>query len=400
MQLSSIGSGLCLAFLLVVLGVNLWQYLAARRFPLHQRPGISKEPLPSVTLLKPLKGCDTHTLANLESWVCQQYPTPVQFLFAVRDPQDPVCELVRGLQSTYPKVSIQLVFCRELLGANAKVSSLAHLEPLIQGDWVVVSDADVRVAPGFLESFAAVQLQTGAGLVNCFYRLANPTTPAMQWEAVAMNADFWSQVLQSRALWPQDFALGAVMGLSRETLQKIGGFRALVNHLADDYHLGNRVARLGLKVELAPMVVDCWEPPADWGQVWAHQLRWARTIRVCQPLPYFASILSNVSLWCCIALVATRGGTSPGALSTAMTMTAVLGLLWRAYSAIRLQSLFERTPLRLAQLWVPWLKDALGFFVWLAAFGGAHVVWRGIRYRVNPDGTLVPMPLGDTADAA
>ena len=34
-----------------------------------------------------------------------------------------------------------------------------------------------------------------------------------------------------------------------------------------------------------------------WPEVWKHQLRWARTIRVCQPLPYFVSILSNPTLW-------------------------------------------------------------------------------------------------------
>jgi len=41
-----------------------------------------------------------------------------------------------------------------------------------------------------------------------FYRLANPSTLAMQWEAIAINADFWSQVLQSQTLKPLDFALG------------------------------------------------------------------------------------------------------------------------------------------------------------------------------------------------
>jgi len=34
-----------------------------------------------------------------------------------------------------------------------------------------------------------------------------------------------------------------------------------------------------------------------WRAVWKHQLRWARTIRVCQPLPYFFSILSNAGFW-------------------------------------------------------------------------------------------------------
>jgi hypothetical protein len=56
--------------------------------------------------------------------------------------------------------------------------------------------------------------------VNCFYRLANPTTTAMQWEAVAINADFWSQVLQSQTLKPLDFALGAAILLRRKACKK------------------------------------------------------------------------------------------------------------------------------------------------------------------------------------
>jgi hypothetical protein len=48
---------------------------------------------------------------------------------------------------------------------------------------------------------------------------------------------------------------------------------------------------------LSPVVVECWSAPMDWKAVWKHQLRWARTIRVCQPAPYFFSILSNATLW-------------------------------------------------------------------------------------------------------
>jgi ceramide glucosyltransferase len=127
----------------------------------------------------------------------------------------------------------------------------------------------------------------GAGLVNCFYCLANPATPAMQWEAVAINADFWTQVLQARSLKPVDFALGAVMTLPAAQLKSIGGFAALADYLADDYQLGRHLARQQKRIEFATVVAECWEAPMNWRQVWAHQSRWARTIRVCQPGPFF-----------------------------------------------------------------------------------------------------------------
>src|SRR5438270_3265243 len=119
----------------------------------------------------------------------------------------------------------------------------------------------------------------------------------MQWEAVAITADFSSQVLQAQSLKPIDFALGAVMANRKKHLEEIGGFAALADCLADDYQLGHRIARRGYGIELCPVVVECWSEPMGWAAVWKHQTRWARTIRICQPAPYFFSILSNPTLW-------------------------------------------------------------------------------------------------------
>jgi ceramide glucosyltransferase len=371
-------------------GIQVWQYAVARRFPLHRRVAPPAN-VPAVSLLKPLKGCDLHTRRNLESWIHQDYGASIQILFAVRDAEDPVCALVRELIRDYPKSDLELVICPNLLGANAKVSSLAHLEERVRGEWVVVSDADVRVPPEFLSNLAAVQAREGVGLANCFYRLANPTTAAMRWEEVAINADFWSQVLQSRALQAQDFALGAVMALPKAILAQIGGFRGLVDHLADDYHLGHRVALRGMKIELCPLVVECWESPSGWGQVWSHQLRWARTIRVCQPLPYFASILSNLTLWTVLFGGACLLVPLPPAYALSSGMMVAAALVWRAIAAMDLQRRLNQSRIEARFVWMPWLKDLLGALIWIAAFVGTTVEWRGIRYRVGRDGKLSPV---------
>ena len=63
----------------------------------------------------------------------------------------------------------------------------------------------MRVPPDFLANVVAPLRDPGTGLVNCFYRLANPATTAMRCEAIAINADFWSQVLQSASLKPLAF---------------------------------------------------------------------------------------------------------------------------------------------------------------------------------------------------
>jgi ceramide glucosyltransferase len=226
----------------------------------------------------------------------------------------------------------------------------------------------------------ASSIPKDVGLVNCFYRLANPVTLAMQWEAIAINADFWSQVLQSRSLKPIDFALGAVMALRRQQLREIGGFEALVDCLADDYQLGHRIARRGHSIALSPVVVECWSAPMGWAAVWKHQLRWARTIRVCQPVPYFFSLLSNATLWPLLWLI----------LRPAAPICAFALCCWliRIMTALNLEQRLTQGRTLFAQGWLVPAKDLLQTAIWLLAFLGNRVEWRGRQMRLRRDGTL------------
>src|SRR5262249_44341493 len=152
----------------------------------------------------------------------------------------------------YPKSQAQLVICGDQLGPNAKVAKLAQLERLAAHAILIVSDADVWVPQDFLGQVVAPLQQAGVGLVNCFYRLARSANLAMRWEAFAVNADFWSQVLQAQSLKQLDFALGAVMATTRPQLAGIGGFATLTDYLADDYQLGHQIARRGGSIALCP----------------------------------------------------------------------------------------------------------------------------------------------------
>lgn len=357
-----------------------WQWLVARRFPLHRRIE-SPAYWPAATLLKPLKGADETSERSLRSWFEQDYTGPVQILFGVASADDPVCGIVRKLMKEFPGRDARLVVCSPLAGANLKVSKLLLLEKMATGELLVISDADVRVPPDLLANVVAPLQQPEVGLVNCFYRLANPSTAAMQWEAVAINADFWSQVLQSRSLKPLDFALGAVMATRRDLVARIGGFGALADCLADDYQLGHRIAEQGSQIVLCPVVVECWSAPMTFSQVWKHQLRWARTIRVCQPLPYCLSLLSNSSLWPLLWLAV-----YPAWLSLT---AAVLCVCLRLISAHDLHHRLTRQRPKLSHLPLALIKDLLQTAIWLMAFLGSSIEWRGERMRLRRDGTLV-----------
>lgn len=392
------------ALALLSLALTLWQWLAARRFPLHQRAADSSF-APAVTLLKPLKGRDATTADSLLSWFNQKYAGPVQILFGVADTNDPVCGIVREFIERNPGHDIQLVICSESFGTNGKMATLSQLERSAKYELILVSDADVRVPPDFLAQEVALLRDDKTALVNCFYRLANPVTAAMRWEAVAVNADFWSQVLQAASLKPLDFALGAAILIRRKALAEIGGFKSLAHCLADDYQLGHRIAEKGHRLALCPIVVECWDSPMSWRDVWHHQLRWARTIRVCQPLPYFFSILANATFWPLLWLFSTLPGlsvksgqiTDYGFFQTSGIgigipcgmFVAIALILIRVCLAQNLQRRFTPERKLVSPFWLVPVKDLLQVALWLGAFLGNTVEWRGQRMKLRGDGTLI-----------
>jgi len=155
---------------------------------------------------------------------------------------------------------------------------------------------------------------------------------------------------------------------------------------------------------LSPIVVECREGAKNFGEVWKHQLRWARTIRVCQPAPYFFSVLSNAGLWAMVCLVISisrvhfghmewhvEQNVTYGVAHNSFPLTFVVGaffILSRIIIAQNLQSRLTRTSDDFAYFWLVPLKDLLQGAIWLCAFIGNRIEWRGQEYRLRRDGTL------------
>ena len=387
----------------------LWQFIAALRFPLHRRLA-DVSFTPGITILKPLKGATEHTAECLRSWLVQEYAGKAQLIFGVADESDSACEVVRQLLREFPSADAELIVAPESLGPNAKVSTLVQLARRAKHDLICISDADVLAPKDFLANAVVPLCDSSVGLVNCFYELANPVTLAMRWEAIAVNADFWSQVLQSNTIKPQDFALGAAMLTRRETLAKIGGLESLLDYLADDYELGHRIAATGARIELSPVVVECRDKPMNFRDVWRHQLRWARTIRACQPTPYFFSVLNNVTLWALLLIlfgivrdVSVLGFSDSGFLLRSLPHNPPIALPYKVTFVVGVAATSLRMTIgsllatwltqksRLNWCWLVPLKDLLQVGIWLAAFLGNTVQWGGKKFGIKRGGRLVPV---------
>jgi len=360
---------------LVYYALGLWSAANFLRTPKRAAPA-SMAP---VSILKPLKGTDPEMYENFRSHCVQDYPE-YEIIFGVSEPDDPAIKLVEQLKTEFPQRAIQLIVCPKQLGTNTKVSNLAQMLPQARYDHLIVNDSDIRVEPDYLRRVLAPLADSRTGLVTCLYRGAANSTLGSRLESLGISTDFCPGVLVARQLEGIKFALGSTMAFRRRDLAAIGGFEALADYLSDDYRLGNRIAALGLKVELSNVVVETFLPRYTMREFLAHQLRWARAVRDSRPWGYLGLGITFGLVWALLTLILAGGA---GWAWELLFGTAAMRLAVAIFIGGR--TLRDRHAMR----WLPLipLRDAIATLVWLISFAGHTVSWRGDVFKLR-DGKL------------
>jgi len=345
--------------------------------------------LPPISLLKPLKGIDPEIYESFRSHCQQDYPE-YEIIFGVSDPNDPAIESVQALQREFPDRRIQLVVSPKILGANVKVSNLAQMFLEARHDYLIINDSDIRVEQDYLRRVTAPLAERRVGMVTCLYRGVAAATLGSRLEALGISTDFCPSVLAARQLEGIHFGLGSTLAFRRAELEQIGGFTSFVDYLADDYELGNRIAGLGLAVELSEIVVETYLPPYNLREFFAHQLRWARGVRDARAGGYLGLVFTFGIPWALVALAASRAELwAWGALAFTFFLRLAVALV------VGRNVLKDRQVLKC--LWLIPLRDLVALAVWIASLGGHTVTWRGDRFRLK-DGKLYRIPPQTTSD--
>jgi len=377
---------------LLLAAVPLAYYIAATfaAWRFFRRKGASKRDdyTPPVSLLKPVHGIDFASYENYSSF-CRQNYSNYEILFAANDADDPSVPLIYRLMAEFPSHRIRLFVGAENLGANRKVNALARLSSEAQHEILVLTDGDVRVGPNYLREVVAPFADESTGAVTSFYRGIAERDLGAELEAIGASSDFFAGVLMAECTEGMNFALGASIVTTKRWLSKIGGFASIAGMLADDYELGVRIAKAGGRVLLSRETVWTMYPAQSAKSFWDHQLRWARTIRLCRPLSYFGLIFTLGLPWVVLA-----------ALAAPTKWIAVAYLL--AYFVLRhvmawtvgVWGVGDETLRR--KIWLVPLRDAIHAVVWLAGFASNRIRWGGEEFTLE-NGRMAPVAASDTA---
>ena len=347
---------------------NLLAIAEAMRF---RRRNEQTQFAPPVSILKPVRGLDAHFYEAIRSHAVQRYPE-FELIFGTADSNDSALADIERLRMEFPHVPIRTVHT-ENNAPNGKVGSLEILAREARYEVLLVNDGDISVQPDYLARVIGMLADKRVGLVTCLYR-GRGSSLASRAEALGIATEFAPSVLVARLLSAGGFALGSTMALRAADLQAIGGFAAIREYLADDYQLGARITSLGKYVALSDSVVETNLGTGSWKDVWKHQVRWSRTIRVSRPAGYFGYLVTQATFW---SIVAAAFG---------YWQIAIAGLMVRLIAAVASMNVLGDMQIA-GVLMVP-LRDLFGMAVWTAGIVGREVEWRGIRYRLLPDGRI------------
>jgi ceramide glucosyltransferase len=364
---------------------------AAVRFGLRKRRD-DRAPAdftPPLSVLKPLHGTEPGMERNLESFFEQQYPADFELLFCARHDTDLGLQLARKVGERYPGVNAHYVTCGEPMPKfhNAKVYSLEKLDSVAKNDLYITSDADVRVEPDYLLRMVQNLKDPNLGLASCVYLGtaygADKSSFASKLDAVGKSVEMTSGVLVADMIEGTKFALGATMAVRKKSFRDVGGFAELGQFYADDFELGNRLAKQGTGVKMATHIIRLMVQDVPFWLSFRNQLRWMQSTRRSRPWGHLGSGLTFAMPF---GLLGLAWGLASGHPLT--------GLLWLAGMVVNrwlqafaiLGVMGDDRLLRNAAIYP--LRDLLGSLLWLGSYGGDKFYYRGKVYTLKPGGRV------------
>lgn len=328
-----------------------------------------------ISVIKPVKGVDEDAYENFSSFCRQQLSVPYELIFALQDPQDPALPLINKLMREYHDVDIRITVNPVMQPLTGKCSNLYYGIQLAKYDCLVLSDADMRVAPDFISRITSQLYGEGLGLVSA---LPIHVDAKGFWALIYMlhlNATILAQWLP----WASVFKLGVAGGtvaIKKEVLEHIGGIEAIGDYVVEDVQLGFLVKEAGYGIAIGP---EIYSPVGAKNKEDAFSLMargaiiYRRMLHIALEIPYLLVAYFYLPLL------------------IAGLMMKMPNLLWAAVIHLGLKMLTGFLISRKAgtsgvEAVFIFIADCLFLYIYAKLIVSGDLTWRGITYRVDQKG--------------
>lgn len=340
---------------------------------------IAGTPDETVTILKPLSGCDDELRENLKSFA-RLPQRNLEILFGVASTADPAYAVASQFVATFPKVNARVVLTRPADALNPKVAQLVGLLREASGSVLIISDSNVRVNDDYVSTLLSELKREKTGLVTSLIIGDGEQTLGAALENLHLTAHVAPGILALDALTSTTISVGKSMAMRRVDLARIGGLYQVANVLAEDHMLGVAFRNAGYKVRVCTAPIQNQNVYTTVARTLERHTRWAKMRRVISGPSFMGEPLLLPML---VATLNLFVAPLPVA-ACVLAACAILQISFSAWATITLRGRF--TP---AFVPLEVLRTYLHFFVWLEALRSRHINWRGHEFRLGRDSRLI-----------
>jgi len=369
---------IALSLLAVSLLVYLVQFLCVFHHTRRQRLSSTALAEP-ISIVKPLCGYIEGLEENLESFTLLNYPL-YEIILGVKSPDDSALPAARAFQKRHPNLPIKIVINNRQYGYNPKVNNLVPMMTQAAHDLVLISDDNVRVEKNYLRDTVA-EMSDSVGLVYNLIRGTGAAKLGAILENLHLNSFIAGSVCFLHKVMHHPCVIGKSMLFRRSALQRIGGFDAVRNVLAEDYLLGKYFQRRGYRVTLCSHGISNVNVNWSLRRFVSRHARWAKMRFWIGTYQYASEWLGN-PVACAVIAFAMQ----PSFLFAALF--AMIGVVKIILDRMIARRLGAKMPLQHFLL-TP-LKDLLIALIWFAPFINRTIRWREKKYTLGLGSRLWP----------
>jgi len=368
------GSGVALT--LYTLGI--W---AARRHTRRTSPTVDATLLPPVTLLKPIKGLEEQLEANLTSFFQQDYPAPIQIVFAATDPLDVGLAVARRIASEHPLIDACFVVSDPDFGLNPKVANLHGAINAAKYDWMLQTDANVRVEPDFLRRLVSEAIASDAALATSIVIGEGERSLGAVLENLQLTAFTGPAVCIAREIAGVTCVIGKSMLLRKSDLNALGGLTLVKDVLAEDFVLGEAYQRAGHRVLLSNVRARNINVDSNLDRFLTRHTRWLKMRAVVSVPGFIADLLANPVPFALAAVFASDFDSRVALGTVALITFKTLADAW-------LVKRMRGHAMRPAHALLSPVRDVLLAAAWFYSMFSRTTEWRGQRFRLGAGSVL------------
>lgn len=347
------------------------------------------EHAPPISVLKPLKGADAELYDNLVALARQDYPC-FELVFACEEINDPALEVVQRLKRDFPDVDITIVAGGKPIGFNPKVNNLHQAATAARYAHFLISDADIRARPSYLRELAAELADPRVALVSNPITGVGERSVGSSFDNLHLNTFVISSVCSSEVLAGHALVVGKSMLVDRVAFERVGGWNAIKNVLAEDYVLGQLFQKAGYRVVLSSHVIRAVNRSRGVTDFFARHVRWAQMQRNLARFLYWFEPFMMPGGWLLAALFALAlEPDGPKMTLWSWALTLLIGVKALVDAAF-VRTVRGQWPNLVGLLALPF-KDLFVLAIWVCAAVRTTVCWRGNYFKIGAGSVLTPL---------